>query len=471
MRIDSPARALVLASALVAGLGAATVGAQTRQTLTYPGATGQAVGQADPKFSQPSLVPGVDYSLPTPAEIKAVLDRVREHYERSTTYQVIDTTTGQVISDLSRPVKTAAIDNRNGEFTDWTYSNGVALAGMLHVSEVTGDDRYQAHTLRVFDFILGHRDYFRRQAQEFGGPQRDGLRRLLDMRELDDCGAIGAALIKAYGKKPDPRYRETINVVADFISKKMSRMPDGTLARTRPWPVSIWVDDLYMSVPFLAQMGRLTGDASYYDDAARQVIQFSDRLFDQAKGVYDHSWFAGMDPDPKFYWGRGAGWAIMAAAELLTVLPQDHPRRPAVLDIFRKAAQGAASWQGHTGLWHQLLDRPDSYLETSASAMFTFALARGVNRGWLPPTYAPAAQAGWRAIEGRVRPDGRIEGICVGTTAASDAPYYYNRPTDLAAAQGYGPVLMAGAEVIDMVNRFDVERANNTFYYRPRKKP
>ncbi|RPJ62639.1 MAG: hypothetical protein EHM24_25710, partial [Acidobacteria bacterium] len=104
-----------------------------------------------------------------------------------------------------------------------------------------------------------------------------------------------------------------------------------------------------------------------------------------------------------------------------------------------------------------------------ASAMFTFALARGVNRGWLPPTYAPAAQAGWRALERRVRADGRIEGVCVGTTAASDAPYYYNRPTDLAAAQGYGPVLMAGAEIIEMVNRFDIERINNTFYYRPRK--
>jgi rhamnogalacturonyl hydrolase YesR len=463
-----PGRGVILASAFIAGLAAATAGAQTRQELTYPGAAGQPVGKADPKFSQPSLVPGVDYTLPDPAEIKAVLDRVREHYERSTVYQVIDTATGQEITDLSRPVKSAAIDNRNGEFNEWTYSNGVALAGMLHVADVTGDARYQAHTLRVFDFILGHLEYFRGQAKAFG-PQRNGIGNLLDMRELDHCGAIGAALIKAYQKKRDPRYRETIDVVAAFISRKMSRMPDGTLARTRPWPVSVWVDDLYMSVPFLAQMGRMTGDASYYDDAARQVIQFSALLLDQARGVYDHTWFGGMDPDPKFYWGRGAGWAIMATAELLSVLPPDHPQRAQVLDIFRKAAQGAVSAQGHTGLWHQLLDRPDSYLETSASAMFTFALARGVNQGWLPPTYAPAAQAGWRALEQRVRADGRIEGICVGTTAASDAPYYYNRPTDLRAAQGYGPVLMAGAEIIDMVNRFDIDRTNNTFYYRPRK--
>jgi len=467
MPLRHHARGVVLASAVCAMVVAAAAGAQTRPELTYPGAAGQPVGKADPKFSQPSLLPGVDYTLPDPAEVKAVLDRVREHYERSTVYQVIDTGTGQAITDLARPTKSAAVDNRNGEFNDWTYSNGVALAGMLHVSDVTGDLRYQAHTLRVFDFILGHLDYFKSQAKEFG-PQRNGLGNMIDMRELDHCGAIGAALVKAYAKKQDPRYRETIDVVAGFVSKRMSRMPDGTLARSRPWPVSVWVDDLYMSVPFLAQMGRLTGDASYFDDAARQVVQFSSLLLDP-RGLFDHTWFGGMDPDPKFYWGRGAGWAIMATAELLSVLPEDHPKRAQVLDIFRKAAQGAAAVQGSTGLWHQLLDRPDSYLETSASAMFTFALARGVNRGWLPPTYAPAAQEGWRALERRVHADGRIEGICVGTTAASDAPYYYNRPTELGAAQGYGPLLMAGAELIEMVGRFDVQRANNTFYYRPRK--
>jgi len=69
-----------------------------------------------------------------------------------------------------------------------------------------------------------------------------------------------------------------------------------------------------------------------------------------------------------------------------------------------------------------------------------------------------------------VRPDGQIEGICVGTTAAYDAVYYYNRPTALNAMQGYGPTLMAGAEVMAMLRNFGIRRANNTFYYDPRKK-
>ncbi len=89
--------------------------------------------------------------------------------------------------------------------------------------------------------------------------------------------------------------------------------------------------------------------------------------------------------------------------------------------------------QGGTGLWHQLLDREGSDLGTSTSARFTFAIARGVNRGWLSTAWAPVAQTGWQGVARCVRPDGQIEGICVATTAAYDAVCYYNRPTELSA--------------------------------------
>ncbi len=448
---------LLLASGL-----SAPAGAQTADAVL-------AAGRSEPSFSQPSVAPGVDYTLPTEAEVKAVLDRVREHFERSTPYAVIDTATGEKITDFSRPTKTAGIDNRKGEFNDWTYSMGVVLGGMLQVSDVTGDGRFAAYALKDFDFIFDHLPYFRAQARAFG-PQRDGYRRLLDMRELDDCGAIGAALVAAYGKKPDPRYREGIDLVARHIETRQPRLPDGTLCRPRPQPVSLWVDDAWMSIPFLARMGAFTGERKWFDDAARQVTGMSARLFHDDVGLYDHSWFENALPaDPKFFWGRGAGWMLMSMAELLTLMPEDHPDRAKVLDIFQRSVQGAATVQGPTGLWHQLLDKTDSYFETSATAMFTFAIARGVNRGWLTPTYAPVAQTGWRAVEQRVRPDGQIDGICVGTTAAYDAVYYYNRPTDLGAMQGYGPALMAGAEVIAMLRGFEVRRINNTFHYFPRK--
>ena len=443
-------------------------GLSSAQPASGAASPGQRPGRADPAFSQPSIAPGLDYTVPTEAEIKAALDRIRDHFVRSTPYRIIDTATGQPITDMSTPVKTAGIDSRSGEFNDWSYSMGVVLAAMLHVTEVTGDTSFQDYAFKNFDFIFTHLPYFKRQALEFG-PQGRGYGRMIEMRELDHGGAIGAALVKANAKQPDPRYKEGIDLTAAHIMTRQLRLPDGTLARPRPMPVALWIDDAYMSIPFLAQMGKTTGDTKYFDDAARQVIGMSARLFNRENGLFDHSWFADMDDDARFYWGRGGGWMMMAMAELLSVLPETHADRAKVLEIFRRGARGAAETQGSLGLWHQLLDRTDSYLETSASAMFTFAIARGVNRGWLPASYGPVAQSGWRALEQRIRPDGQIEGICVGTTAAYDAAYYYHRPTDLRAMQGYGPVLMAGAEVLTMLRTFDIRRVNNTFYYDRRK--
>ena len=220
-----------------------------------------------PAKAQPSAPQGVDYAVPTEGEIKATLDRIRDYFVRSTTYRVVDTRTGQPIADFSQPIKTAGVETLN----DWDYPIGVALAGMLHISDVTGDPSYRDYTLKNFDFIFDHLDYFRKQAAQFG-PQANGYRRLLNMTALDDCGAIGAALIKAYAAKPAPRYRATIDKIADYIAHKQMRLPDGTLARARPQPVSLWIDDSYMSIPFLAQMGKLTGDRAYYDDGARQAI-------------------------------------------------------------------------------------------------------------------------------------------------------------------------------------------------------
>jgi rhamnogalacturonyl hydrolase YesR len=428
----------------------------------------QPLGKSDPSFKQPSLAPGVDYVVPTGESVKATIDRVRDYFIRATQYRIVDTGTGKEITDLAAPIKAAGIDERENQFTDWNYSMGVVLAAMLLASDVTGDRQYADYALKNFAFIFDHLEYFQKQAELFG-PQAHGYPRLLSFKQLDDCGTMGAALIEAYNRKPDPRFRPVIDRVAEHISHKQLRLADGTLARPRPQPVSLWIDDIYMSVPFLAQMGKLTGDRKYFDDAARQVIGMSEHLQDKSSGLFDHSWFESNPYDVKFYWGRGCGWALMATAELLSVLPEDHKDRPRVLDIFRRAAQGVAAVQSGTGMWRQLLNREDSYLETSATAMFTFAIARGVNRGWLSPVYAPVAQTGWQALAARVHADGRIEGICVSTTAAYDAVYYYNRPTELGALQGYGPVLMAGAETIAMLRGFDIERSLNTFHYRPKK--
>jgi rhamnogalacturonyl hydrolase YesR len=263
---------------------------------------------------------------------------------------------------------------------------------------------------------------------------------------------MGAAMILARRDGVGPDLKSIIDRWADYVSHGQFRLDDGTLARNRPFHNSLWGDDMYMSVPLLAQMGKLTDDKSYYDDAAKQVLQMSAHLFVPEKGLYAHAWHAGNAANhPRYYWGRANGWCMVAMVELLDVLPEDHPARANIIKQLQLHARGIAEVQSGSGLWHQLLDREDSYLESSCTAMFTYAIAKGVNRGWLNPTsYASVAVAGWDGLSTRVSSDGKIEGTCIGTNYADDAVYYYNRPA-IDDIHGYGPTLLAGSEMIRLM--------------------
>jgi rhamnogalacturonyl hydrolase YesR len=261
-----------------------------------------------------------------------------------------------------------------------------------------------------------------------------------------------SALIKARRANVGPDLKPVIDHWIDYVYTQQFRLPDGTLARHRPQAESLWADDLYMSVPALAQMGKLTGDRQYYDDAAKQVLQFSKYLFNPEKGIYMHGRNMDQPDNQEFYWSRANGWAMMATVELLEVLPEDHPDRPEILKLLRANIKGISTLQSGSGLWHQMLDKPDSYLETSGTAMFVYSIARAINRGWISPVgYGAVAQSGWNALATRVNSRGQVEGTCVATTFADDNVYYYNRPTSPDASHGYGPVLLAGAEMIRLV--------------------
>ncbi|HWB54964.1 MAG TPA: glycoside hydrolase family 88 protein, partial [Tepidisphaeraceae bacterium] len=230
------------------------------------------------------------------------------------------------------------------------------------------------------------------------------------------------------------------------------RLPDGTLARNRPFPNSVWLDDSYMSVPLLAEMGKMTGDSAYYDDAANQIKLFYSHLFVPSAGLFTHAWHMGNpDDQPNYFWGRANGWFAMAIVTLLDNLPANHPARAELIHILKEQAKGLASCQSGTGLWHQMLDRPDSYLETSCTAMFTYMFANAVNHGWLDAgTYGPVAIAGWNGLKTRITSNGQVDGTCVGTGYAADYIYYYHRPA-MIDPHGYGPVLLAGSEIIRLL--------------------
>lgn len=387
------------------------------------------------------------YALASVEEITAVLDRVHTYLESCTPAVLINRETQQEITNPAR------IDNQSvlaqGSFRILSYEWGVTYSGMLLAAEVTGDRRFREYVDRRLGFVATVAPRFRAQLEANRSDTNNVFRKVLAPHSLDDAGSIATAMIKAHRAGLGGDLRPLIDNCLHHISTGQMRLADGTLARNDPLPDSLWLDDLYMSVPALAQMGKLTGERRYYDDAVKQILQFADRMFVREKGLYMHGWVQGMSVHPAFFWGRANGWAIMAKTELLEVLPEDHPGRPAVLELLRAHIHGLAAVQGHAGRWHQLLDRAESYEETSATAIFTFCIARAINRGWIDTlAHGPMASLGWNAVAKMVNDKGQVEGTCIGTGMGWDPMFYMYRPVSVHAAHGYGPVLLAGAEMM-----------------------
>lgn len=422
-------------------------------------------GQATPPKANDSTTPlhllkpdyPIPYGQPRVDDVTKVLARIHNYLDTTTSPQLIDRQTNKEVTDLSTFNPNAII--KPGDFRLTSYEWGVTYAGMLLATEATGDARYADYTTKRMTFLATLRPYFGDQVKanpggNTGAPDRP-LRAMLAPRALDDAGAMCAAMIKvarAGNLKAD--LRPQIDTYIDYITTKEFRLADGTLARNRPQPNTLWLDDLFMSVPALAQMGKLTGEGKYYNEAVKQVLQFSTRMFNKDKGLYMHGWVEGMSVHPEFYWARANGWAVMTMVELLDVLPENHAGRAAVLDLLRAHVRGLAARQSGSGFWHQLLDRTDSYLETSATAIYVYSIARAINRGWVDPlAYGPMTLLGWNAVSTKVTEKGQVEGTCVGTGMGFDPAFYYHRPINTYAAHGYGPVLLAGAEVITLLKK------------------
>ena len=279
-------------------------------------------------------------------------------------------------------------------------------------------------------------------------PVRTEFSDLFRMGNLDNCGAMAAGLSDVYALDARKDYRAYLDRAGDYILHKQIRLADGTLCRPEPRQTTVWADDLYMSVPFLARMGKITGDEKYFDDAVKQVINFTKYLYDDNTGLFYHCYYSSTEQNGVAHWGRANGWVAVAQTELLNNLPSTHPKRKELIALLLKDIIGFSRWQDQSGLWHQVLDRNDSYLETSVTAMYIYAIARAVNEGWIDKEYIDVARVAWAALANKITPDGQMPDVCVGTGIEDDISFYYNRPAMLNDTHGLGAFLLAGTEML-----------------------
>lgn len=374
-----------------------------------------------------------------------LIRKVADHVVNTTSFKIVNTKTGQKY-ESTKGLEQSPDIKADSKYNKWAYVNGVLTIGMMRTADVLGDKKYQDYSLRNFDFIFSNLPYFEQLYKAKTPKVEYGA--VFNITNLDACGAMSAGLTDVNAVARNQAYSAYLERSADYISHKQLRLADGTLCRPQPRHETIWADDLFMSVPFLARMGKQTGSAKYFDDAIKQVENFNKYLYDPMTGLFIHNYYTDVAMNGVGHWGRANGWLAMAQVELLNNLPENHPKRAELIGFLLRQITGYSRYQDQTGLWHQLLDKPDSYLETSVTAMFTYAVARAVNQGWIPPSYLNIAREGWKGLATKITAEGELQDVCIGTNMEEDIKFYYTRPTELNDTHGIGAFLMAGAEML-----------------------
>lgn len=298
------------------------------------------------------------------------------------------------------------------------YPEVITWYGSLTLAQLTKDKPLQDKLISKFGFYLTD----------------DGAKRINPVAHVD-YRVFGIVPLEIYLINRDERCLKLGLGKAD--AQWETTTPDGITTEAR-----YWIDDMYMIPALQVQAYRATREAKYLDRAAKSMVAYLDRL-QKDNGLFFHG------ENSPFYWGRGNGWMAAGSAELLRDLPESHPDRPRILEGYRKMMKGLLAHQSAGGLWRQLIDKTDSWPETSGSAMFAFGMITGVKNGWLDgPTYGPAARKAWLALVDQLDENANLKEVCVGTNKGFDEPYYIARPRTAGDFHGQAPVLWCASALL-----------------------
>ncbi len=334
----------------------------------------------------------------------------------------------------------------------WTYEQGVTSKTMEALWYATGDVKYFNHIKTGMDFWLNedgtHKDY------------------KLDEYNIDHI-TPGRAMLMLYKVTGDAKYKKSIDMFRAQL-KTHPRTKEGGFWHKKIYPYQMWLDGLYMGEPFYLEYSNFFGEDNY-DDIANQFVWMETHARDKKTGLLYHGWDesrqqkwankeTGLSPH---IWGRAMGWYAMALVDVLDLFPKTHPRRAELVAILNREAEAIEKYQDKDGLWWDIVDlpnKPKNYHESSAAAMFVYALAKGVRQGNLPEKYLSVAQKGWQGIkkefikelpDGNLNWEGTVSVSGLGGNPYRDGSYDYYMSEKLRTndAKGLGPAIMAAVEM------------------------
>lgn len=387
------------------------------------------------------------------------MDHKRHHLQgdRAATEQLLDEYIDYLMahSDSAHPAWNLEMI-RSWKSNKWNYIDGCMITGILELYEITGETRF-------FDF-----------ADRFlsGFVEEDGRIRTYDPAEysLDNVNPA-KNLFTLYDLTGKEKYRKALELVRSQLST-MPRTPEGNFWHKLIYPNQVWLDGIYMALPFYMEYEKRFDAQKDCEDICRQIANVEIRMRDPKTGLYYHGYDASRkmywaDPDtgcsPNF-WLRAEGWFILCLVDVLEIM-KDLPMQAESVHLqhmLLDLAKALSKYQDPSGLWYQLIALPElagNYLETSGTALISAALLKAVRLGFLPESFrAVGEKAFYGIVDHRLtqNADGTpcVTGICLVAGLGGEqhrdgsVAYYLSEPVVQNDAKGVGPLLLAYTEML-----------------------
>jgi unsaturated rhamnogalacturonyl hydrolase len=330
------------------------------------------------------------------------------------------------------------------EFAGWFYGDSIGFEGLLAASEVLGDPRYRAF---AHGFLRG----WATRAEPY--------------REMDNT-APGRALCLLAESEPDAVLLDAGRRLAGHLMARptigpgmypsfaraplrepyggSALPPDEQRLLADPGP-GVYVDCLHFDPPFLAHLGRLTGERAMLQAAIDQALGYVRLLQDPATGLVHHFWLERTGRPYILGWARGQGWALLGLLDTLEQLAADEPGRAELEGAVRALGLAMVERQRPDGHWHAVAGDAASGHESSTAAFMATGLAAAVERGLLDEGARGAARAAWHATLGSLGADGVLRDVSAAVWSCTQLEHYRRVPTGFTVPWGQGPVLLAAA--------------------------
>lgn len=261
-----------------------------------------------------------------------------------------------------------------------------------------------------------------------------------------DYNMFGGLALKLYQINKDKRYLDMGLEYADTqwqVPANAKAEEKAWAEKGYSWQTRLWIDDMYMITSVQLEAYKVTGDKKYLDRSAEEMVLYLDEI-QRPNGLFYHA------PDVPYYWARGDGWMAVGMADLLRILPENHKNRARIMKGYLTMMESLKKYQTPSGMWNQLIDKPNCWAEASGTAMFTYAFIIGVKQGWLNATeYAPAARKAWMAMIPFIDERNNVTEVCIGTGKKNSEQYYYDRPRVAGDFHGQAPYLWCAAALLE----------------------